>query len=583
MEHHRDSYIGQRKSYNGAGCTVRYVGDVVGTTGSWLGIEWDDGTRGKHDGCHRGERYFDCLSSSSNAASFVRPTRPADRAQSFLAALREKYAPEEEEEQEEEKNHGSRIVMVGGKVVEEVGFDRLRRRLARLQDLKVVILDGMRVASVAEPGEGRVADTCPGIVHLDLSRNLLECLGPVVDVCADLPALRRLCLNGNRFRHVMSDEALDREPTAFPTLDELALGETLLGWDELCRIAIQCPSLTTLAVGANQLSSLPPVSYRSLASTLTTINLEYNDFRAVSDLASLTSLTALRNIHLKGNAITDMVASGATAPTFPPSVQYLDLSYNNIREWSFVDALSTRFPGLTGLRIAHNPVYDQGDADAKAPSSEESRMLTIGRLANLKSLNFTQITVEDRKNGEIFYLSRIAKQLATVPEFAEPTVIALHPRYAELCRIHGDPDIIRRTGVNPSFLESRLITVHFSLHQSHTRKTARIPKAFDMYSVKGIAGKLLGLSPLRFRLVWETDEWDPIAGYDEAGESSDEEEALSDSVAYAEHHHRGEEEPPPSESQSGRWVKREVELRDSPKQLGYCVDGIDVRIRVEPI
>lgn len=32
---------------------------------------------------------------------------------------------------------------------------------------------------------------------------------------------------------------------------------------------------------------------------------------------------------------------------------------------------------------------------------------------------------------------------------------------------------------------------------------------------------------------------------------------------------------------SGRWIEREVELKDGPKQLGYCVDGLDVSIRIE--
>jgi dynactin complex subunit len=56
--------IGERRSYGGALCTVRYSGDVAGTSGSWLGVEWDDPTRGKHDGQHQGVRYFSCTTSS---------------------------------------------------------------------------------------------------------------------------------------------------------------------------------------------------------------------------------------------------------------------------------------------------------------------------------------------------------------------------------------------------------------------------------------------------------------------------------------------------------------------------------------
>jgi hypothetical protein len=35
------------------------------------------------------------------------------------------------------------------------------------------------------------------------------------------------------------------------------------------------------------------------------------------------------------------------------------------------------------------------------------------------------------------------------------------------------------------------------------------------------------------------------------------------------------------ERKGGRWVKREVELKDGPRQFGYCVDGLEAKIRVE--
>lgn len=51
-------YIGQRLSYDSAPCTVRYIGPVAGTQNDWLGVEWDYPSRGKHDGAHKGVRYF---------------------------------------------------------------------------------------------------------------------------------------------------------------------------------------------------------------------------------------------------------------------------------------------------------------------------------------------------------------------------------------------------------------------------------------------------------------------------------------------------------------------------------------------
>ena len=64
------SYVGQRISYEGNLCTVRYIGEVKDTKGAWLGVEWDDPTRGKHSGEHQGERYFECTVTPSDKMIF---------------------------------------------------------------------------------------------------------------------------------------------------------------------------------------------------------------------------------------------------------------------------------------------------------------------------------------------------------------------------------------------------------------------------------------------------------------------------------------------------------------------------------
>lgn len=56
-----------------AKATVRYVGRVGETRGDWIGVEWDDEGRGKHDGTHQGKRYF--ATEKTTAGSFVRPAK----------------------------------------------------------------------------------------------------------------------------------------------------------------------------------------------------------------------------------------------------------------------------------------------------------------------------------------------------------------------------------------------------------------------------------------------------------------------------------------------------------------------------
>jgi hypothetical protein len=93
-------------------------------------------------------------------------------------------------------------------------------------------------------------------------------------------------------------------------------------------------------------------------------------------------------------------------------------------------------------------------------------------------------------------------------------------------------------------------------------------------------GKLFGLPPLKLRLVWETGEWDPVGGFDEAGDSSEEED-LEAEWERKEEAGSLDDEMPQLARKGGRWVKREVELKDGPRQFGYCVDGLEAKIRVE--
>ncbi|KAH9888249.1 Thioesterase/thiol ester dehydrase-isomerase [Xylariomycetidae sp. FL2044] len=571
---------GDRLSYDGVVCTVRYVGEVKGTSGSWLGVEWDDPARGKHDGSHKGVRYFTCQSKSPTAASFVRPTRPVEKPQSFVTALNDKYTAE---------LSTASAIKFSGKVAEEVGFDKIRRKQARLSDLKVAILDGTRIDRAYSDEDAPITEVCPKIVELDLSRNLFQRAGTVVSICSHLASLRSLRLNGNRFQDIQHDEGLQGAEKSLGNVKDLALEETLMSWEEICHIATKFPALAGLSASTNQLPHLPPTPLSTLSTTLVSLNLEFNEFTSISNLANLAGLQTLRNLHLKGNNIAAMTSDYSdTLPVFQASLQYLDVSYNQVDSWSFIDDIPTCFPGLISLRFAHNPIYDNPDPERTAQpnnSTEEAYMFTVGRLANLKTLNFGSISHTDRQDAEMFYLARIGKHLASVGENQEADVIKQHRRYAELCELYGPPVVTRREEINPAFLEARLITTQF-VYRPHeapetVERTTKIPKSFDIYAVKGIAGKLFGVRPLGLRLIWETGEWDPVAGFDDEVDDSDDEEDTEPQDIEGDGNLEPADISLSDNSTTGKWIKREVELQDGPRQLGFCVDGMEAKIRVE--
>lgn len=53
-------FVGQRIKLHGHKGSIKFIGEVDGTSGVWLGIEWDDPKRGKHSGEKDGRKYFDC-------------------------------------------------------------------------------------------------------------------------------------------------------------------------------------------------------------------------------------------------------------------------------------------------------------------------------------------------------------------------------------------------------------------------------------------------------------------------------------------------------------------------------------------
>jgi tubulin-specific chaperone E len=136
---------------------------------------------------------------------FVRPFRPSDKPQGFLEALHQKYASEFEEELAKRDPTAPLhdLIQISGKIVEEVGFEKIRKQLAELQNLKIVLLDGLRVSGLLAHDQDperreeelrQIEKTCPKIVELDLSRNLVRKWTDVHDICKCLKQLRRLKL-----------------------------------------------------------------------------------------------------------------------------------------------------------------------------------------------------------------------------------------------------------------------------------------------------------------------------------------------------------------------------------------------------
>jgi tubulin-specific chaperone E len=136
---------GTRLSISSFLCTVLYIGPVKDTSGTWLGVEWDDPSRGKHSGTHNGVQYFSTryfplsprpqwghpnsrlrlmFSSTESrvpdAGSFIRPGKKTDGERTLVDGVRGKYVSNAEYE---------RVVLEdSGKEIEMIGFDKIEQQ-----------------------------------------------------------------------------------------------------------------------------------------------------------------------------------------------------------------------------------------------------------------------------------------------------------------------------------------------------------------------------------------------------------------------------------------------------------------------
>jgi len=222
---------------------------------------------------------------------------------------------------------------------------------------------------------------------------------------------------------------------------------------------------------------------------------------------------------------------------------------------------------------------------SKAMTVDEAFMLTLSRFPpTLRTLNFSTISVQDRSNAEMYYLSLIGKTLSATSESEEQDILAQHPRYGELCELYGEPTITRAVvgdgsgkQVHPRSVAARLVKMAFRLSSASVFSSTdgqvhvkEIPGSFNSYQVKAIVARLFGLQPFGFKLVWETDEWDPVErdaeGVEWDGDSDDEVQGGD-----------------PSISGESRFVRREVELVESTRDIGFLFQGEtgEMKIRVE--
>ncbi|XP_055002689.1 tubulin-specific chaperone E isoform X2 [Sorex araneus] len=486
--------IGRRVEVNGERATVRFSGTVPPVAGLWLGVEWDNPERGKHDGSHEGTVYFKCR--HPTGGSFIRPNK-VNFGVDFLTALKNRYVLEDGSE-EGGKAH---TVTFGNKPVETIGFDSVKKWQSQLSKLQEISLENCAVNSAGDKEE--IAKVCPNIRELNMSKNLLTSWDEVVHIAHQLEHLETLNLSENKFKFPSGPPSVIG---TFSTLKILVLNHTGITWAELLQCASGWPVLEELYLKANDICiSERPTDVLQMVKIL---DLSVNRLIDENQLFLIGHLPRLEQLILSDIGISAIhfpdAGIGCKTSMFP-ALQYLVVNDNQISQWSFINELD-KLQSLHSLSCMRNPLTEEG-------KKESSRQLIIAKIGQLKTLNRCEILPEERRGAELDYRKNFGNEWKKAgghqdPEKNRPSeeFLAAHPRYELLCLKYGAPEDGELKTQQPLLLKNQLLTLKIKFPNQLDQKDIekQLPEFMTIQKVKGLLSRLLKVPVSKLLLSYET-------------------------------------------------------------------------------
>ncbi|KAL8756925.1 MAG: hypothetical protein Q9199_002610 [Rusavskia elegans] len=374
------------------------------------------------------------------------------------------------------------------------------------------------------------------------------------------------------------------------------------------------PNIQSLSLAFNPLHELPSPFLDLQLPNLTILDLSSCDLSTLQPLSQLTHLPSLSTLSLRSNPLTTL----STQPLLIfPHLRAIDLTSTDLPTLLSVIPIPTTFPKLSSLKTSHTPLIT---------SHPSPRLITIARLPGLTILNNTPIPPHERQNAELYYLSTITPLfLAAKVDEEEMDLVKEHPQWKYLCERYGEPESITQkrnprtspSGINsskddennktkiypPLSLGANLITFTFHYQptlsssdppppqsqqdkptESQQQHIRSIPKQIDIYRLKAFVGRLYSIPSLEIRLVLETDEWDPVPAAkpeDDDWSCSEDEWSEDDKSAGDVDLRQNEIRKEKGKKDKNLWARREIELVDSTRPVGFWIEGKEARVRVE--
>jgi len=527
-----ESYIGRRVEYKGQRGTVRYYGPLRHQTDhpkakdTWIGVEWDDTSKGTHNGTVNGFKYFDCA--KETGCSLIR-YQVANFGIPLIIAAKERYKSYEEMTEEEKKAESrteqEMYVDTTKKskklAVKLVGKDKAYSKISDLANLKEVALQSMQISSI-DDGSGLLTKLFTSLESLYLDGNLLYDWEQYFQILWQLPTLHTISLTNNKFQKPSPEfiASLPKEKLIHPNLRVVSFIDMGLCWEDVDILLPSFELLEELWLSHNKCSTIS-TTYKvrvEYLPNLTSLNLEDNKLSQWEDIEAFGVLPKLTDLVLSMNNIRFI-----PQPKGFKNVSQLLIEENLIDNWESINNLNL-FTNLARLRITDNPLENVNERG-------RIRQQIIARVKGLTWLNLSIVRPTDRKDAELIYIktawedyvnaakdkysqintkeevkdrSKLEKYMKE--EFKEKDYMEdKHPRWAELTTKYGSPIefIIEKTVQNIQTRSVELIIRSMCKNSIHKEPvTKKLPETMTIGALKGLCAKLFGVGVLKQRLSY---------------------------------------------------------------------------------
>ncbi|XP_046627613.1 tubulin-specific chaperone E [Neodiprion virginianus] len=477
--------LGSRIECDGSLGTLRYVGPVGDTKGEWLGIDWDDPSRGKHNGTYEGVKYFTTWHPTSG--SFIRHGK-ANFGISCPDAIKSRYGLINDDLAGiDRENLTSLQKEINAPFLEMVGFSKVNKKQSKFDQLEIIWLRDQSVSNAGNPGE--LETLCPRLKELDISRNLTNSWKVISDICIQLRSLTRLNVSENK---LPCDIEVEQFRKSFSNVTHLTMARMNYNWANVQRCIAMFPSIRELSISFNIVNTIERPPDCSNIMKLRALTLEGNLIENWNEILKLGSLPCLEYLNVNENRIKVVsfpTDKSMTKTSLFANLRQLHISKNDISEWRSISELD-KLLSLEDLKFRDNPIL-------KCGTPETTRQLIIARISKLKFLNGTEVWQDERTGAEYDYLKLFGKQWLDTESIPEKRVefITEHPQYPSLIKKYGLPDV-HVSKLNAG-MGSNVISVEFICPDDPNqpqRVRRKLLKDMEVQKVVGIVQRLFKTS-----------------------------------------------------------------------------------------